>query len=138
MKDMFVLDACAMIALLANEEGAQVVKSLVQSASDNQNTVVMHKLNFLEVYYEVLRSYGQNSADELVAEMKNNPVTIISEISDDVFLTAGRLKASYKISLADSIALAQAVALNAAMVTSDHHELDIVEKQEPIEFLWIR
>jgi hypothetical protein len=42
-----------------------------------------------------------------------------------------------KISLADSIALSTAYLLK-GMVTSDHHEFDIIEQKEKISFCWIR
>ena len=45
---------------------------------------------------------------------------------------------SYNISLADSIALAQTVISDGVLITSDHHELDIIEKKENINFVWIR
>jgi len=47
------------------------------------------------------------------------------------------LKASYKCSLADAIGLATAVEFSGQFVTSDHHELEAVEANEPIRFLWL-
>jgi hypothetical protein len=48
------------------------------------------------------------------------------------------LKRKYKITLADSIGLAETIISNGTFVTSDHHELDEVEKNEKIDFIWIR
>jgi len=48
------------------------------------------------------------------------------------------LKATYKISLADSIATACASIYYAELVTADHHELDEIASKENIKFLWIR
>jgi hypothetical protein len=42
------------------------------------------------------------------------------------------------MSLADSMAVAQAVVDDAIVVTSDHHELDAVDRDGNIKFLWIR
>jgi predicted nucleic acid-binding protein len=58
--------------------------------------------------------------------------------SDEIFLQAGRLKASYRVSLADSILIAQSIMSNAAILSSDHHELDKIEQSEQIKFHWIR
>ena len=55
-----------------------------------------------------------------------------------IFMEAGRLKASYKISLADSIALAQAFVVDGELITADHHEFDVIEGKENITFQWIR
>ena len=56
----------------------------------------------------------------------------------EIFTEAGRLKASYKISLADSVALAQTIVSGGALLTADHHEFDAIEKHENIRFEWIR
>ena len=98
----------------------------------------MNKLNLLEVYYDVYRSVGKENADDVLSEFMKRPVTIVSEISDEVFTEAGRLKASYRISLADSIVLAEASVSGASLLTADHHEFDAVEKTERIKFHWIR
>jgi predicted nucleic acid-binding protein len=92
----------------------------------------------LEVYYDVYRSADRETADNVVSELTKHPVTIVSEISDAVFAEAGRLKATYKISLADSIALAEASVSGGSLATADHHEFESVEKREDIQFYWIR
>jgi predicted nucleic acid-binding protein len=70
--------------------------------------------------------------------MKMAPIHIIMELTDDVFAEAGRLKAIYKISLADSIALAEASVSEGLLLTSDHHEFDAIESTEKIKLYWIR
>ena len=92
----------------------------------------------LEVYYDLLRRFGKDSVADFLADVENSSLFIVSEITDDVFKEAGRLKTTYKISLADSIALAEAFVRNAALVTSDNHEFDDIERNEQIVFQWIR
>ena len=54
-------------------------------------------------------------------------------------MEAGRLKACYRISIADSVALAEASVSWGRLLTADHHEFDAVEKKEGnIGFCWIR
>ena len=48
------------------------------------------------------------------------------------------MKKQYRLSLADAIGLAAAIISNASFVTADHHELDVIEKNENISFTWIR
>ncbi len=74
----------------------------------------------------------------MLMNIEKGPVSIIAEISDEIFKEAGRLKATYKISLADSVALAQAIYLDGELLTSDHHEFDVIEEKENIRFHWIR
>ena len=134
----YVLDASALMALLKNEAGGGAVSELIYAAYKGEAWISMHKLNLLEVYYDVYRFRGRELAEKIVAEVNNGPVTIVSQISDAVFVEAGRLKGTYRISLADSIALAEAGTSEAELVTADHHEFDAVEKAESFRFFWIR
>lgn len=101
-------------------------------------TISLNKINLLEVNYNAYRSRGKEQADLMLLELTWLPIVINSKISDEIFLEAGRLKASYKISLADSIVLAEALVTNAKLLTADHHEFDVIEENEEILFLWIR
>ncbi|MCL2121001.1 MAG: type II toxin-antitoxin system VapC family toxin [Clostridiales bacterium] len=134
----YVLDACAMLAVLSNEPGADVVEEIYEKADSGEVVLTINKVNLLEVYYDLFRTYGKERADEIVNEIRRLPIQIFHEISDDVFAEAGRLKASHKISLADSIALAQTLVISGELLTADHHEFDTIEGNEPIVFHWIR
>ena len=134
----YVLDACAMLAVLSDEPGAEVVEDIYKKAAIGEVLLAINKLNLLEVYYDLVRAYGNARADEILDEIKRLPIVVYHEISDDVFKEAGRLKAFYRISLADSIALAQTMSLNGELLTADHHEFDVIEGCEPISFKWIR
>jgi len=138
MSKIYVLDACALIAALTDEQGAEKVRVLFDDAVSGKIKLIIHKLNLLEVYYDMLRRFGKEATVNFLNEIKNTSLFIEPEISDEVFLEAGRLKATYKISLADAVALAEASARSAEIVTSDHHEFNIIEQNEPIRFLWIR
>jgi len=134
----YVLDACAMLAVLSDEPGAEVVEEIYEKADAGEIILAMNKINLLEVYYDLIRTYGKNRADEVMDEIKQLPIRIYSELTDEIFIEAGRMKTSYKMSLADSIALAQTIAVDGELVTADHHEFAEVEKQESISFKWIR
>jgi predicted nucleic acid-binding protein len=138
MNDVFVLDACALIAFLNKENGFNVVRSVLQKSVDGDVSVFMHKMNLLEVYYDKYRLYGKDYADDIIERLRVLPIVVDTEITDDIFSEAGRLKATYKISIADAIALAEAFVRGGKLVTSDHSEFDAVESDEGIEFLWIR
>jgi len=138
MNEQYVMDACALIAFLRDEAGSESVTSVLRSADSGNAAIRMNGINLLEVYYDVYRMAGRKKAHEELIMIKKLPFTIASELSDDVFLEAGRLKASYRISLADSIALAEASVSGGLLLTADHHEFDVIEKQESIRFHWIR
>jgi predicted nucleic acid-binding protein len=138
MRKVYILDACALIAALSNEEGADKVIEVYKEAAYGETEIMINIINLLEVYYGDYRVHGKEAADIMVNTVKNSPVNIVEKITDDIFKEAGRLKSQYKISLADSISLAQAKISNGILLTADHHELDIVENTESIQFLWIR
>jgi len=138
MSEIYIMDACALIAFLRNEQGAETVTSILKSTSEGTTEIFMNSVNLLEVFYDIYRSIGKTNAAERLAAIKKLPISIKSNLSDEVFNEAGRLKASYKISLADSIALAETSVWGGKLLTSDHHEFDIIEKQEDINFAWIR
>jgi len=138
MSEIFILDACALIALINKEDGAEVIEDVLKRAQAGNATVIMNKINLLEVYYDAYRSYGEEVADKLIRKINIPPIIIHSELSDTVFKEAGRLKAYYKISIADSIALGEAIISGGQLITSDHHEFDVIERLEDINFYWIR
>jgi len=131
----YILDACALIAALTDEPGVEVIEPLFLRTDAE---IVMNKLNLLEVYYNIYRYAGAKAADEVLDEITRSPIRVLSEITEAVFKEAGKLKASYRISLADAVALAEASVSGGSLVTSDHHEFDPVHKAEDISFVWIR
>ena len=134
----YVLDANALIALLQDESGAEMVSNIINAAYKGEAEIIMHKANLLEVYYDAYRYRGKEQADLMLAEIEKCPIQINAEITDEIFTEAGRLKATYKMSFADSFALAQASIFGGALLTSDHHEFDVIEGKESINFFWIR
>jgi PIN domain nuclease of toxin-antitoxin system len=138
MNSLYVLDSCAIIALLKNEFGADVVDDIIVQARTGNCTAIMNKYNLLEVYYGFYREDGKTFATQQIKTIKESPITVIDTLSDALFNEAGRLKALYKVSLADAIVLAHGVSDKATVVSSDHHEFDVIDRSENIDFLWLR
>jgi len=138
MKDTYLLDACALIAFLADEEGANNVEGILTNAKSGECKLFMHKINLLEVFYGIYREDGQEKAEEVLKKILDLPIKIINNLKNKVFQEAGRLKATYKMSLADSVLLAEAITKKIRVMTADHHEFDLIEKEEPVTFYWIR
>jgi uncharacterized protein len=137
MKNNYVLDACALLAFLKDEDGADIIENLFRESYDIEN-IFLHKLNLLEIYYGILKYDGIVKADEMMQLIIELPIIIIDKINKNIFKKAGYYKANYRISLADAIALGTASEKKAKLITSDHHEFDIIEEKEGFKFLWIR
>ena len=138
MSKVYVLDACALITVLSDEVGADKVVDVYEQVILGNAELVMHVVNLLEVYYDDYRCHGKEAADNMLASVKALSIKIIKDTDESLFLEAGRMKALYRVSLADAFALAQAKVIGGILLTSDHHEFDIIEKKEPIDFMWIR
>jgi len=138
MVQKYVLDACALVAFVKMEVGFDVVREIIEKANTEQVAVYMNKINLFEVFYGIRRVEGLPKAEIVYNAICKLPINIIDNISDEVFLEASRVKSTYKMSLADSIALGEASTMDASLITSDHHEFDIIEKNENIKFKWVR
>ena len=129
-----VLDACAILALIKGEQGSDIVKNAIENNED----IFLHSVTFLEIYYNLIKELGKDSANLFFKHIKQTKIKIIYEITEDTIKSAGYFKSTYKISLGDSFVLAIAKLYNAEIISSDHHEFDVIEKSENIKFLWIR
>ena len=135
----YLLDACALLALLNNEKGADIVSGLLDSAKCGEITLSMNAANLIEVYYDRIRMHGHELADAIIRGIYDtSPISIIEELSPAIVREAAYFKAAGKMSFADSILVATARCTGATVVTCDHVELEPVERQGQIPFLWIR
>lgn len=135
----YVLDASALIAFLTGEEGCIKVGSLISQAKQDKIVMYLAAVNLLEVFYDYLkRDDNQEEATEFLNVLYNLPVVIANKIDREWLEQAAELKATFKMSLADSIGLSLAQQQSAFFVTADHHEFDIVESNNEATFCWIR
>lgn len=119
---IYVLDACAMIALLRRELGEDVVWSYL---NDPTSTCYAHAINFCEVYYDFYRDSGDMAAQSAINDLMALGVIERNDFDSVFWQEAGRLKAVHrKVSLADCCAIALTNRVGGTLLTSDHHELD--------------
>ena len=138
MKENFILDACALIAYFKKEAGSEAMLQFFDRAGDGEISLFMHKLNLLEVYYGFYRDDGKEKAEAVLNDSLSLPITFIEDLGNSFFKEAGRLKATYDISFADSFALALASIRGEPIISADHHEFDVIELKEAVRFSWIR
>jgi predicted nucleic acid-binding protein len=134
---IYVFDACALIALFNEEEGADVVAELITRADEREAFIYMNIVQVLEVYYDRIKVKGTDYANIVLQSICASSIEIVYHISLANVREAGRLKSTHKISLADSFACAEASSMSATLVTADG-ELKPVQAAEHINFLWFR
>jgi uncharacterized protein with PIN domain len=132
---VFVFDACALIAILEDEPGAEVVEDLLQEPG---NRCLIHAISACEVYYDLCRRGNMEDADTLEAIFAEYGLELLEALPSDLWKIAGKIKADWrKVSLADCFALAVARE-EGILVTSDHHELDVLAQAGICSIRFIR
>lgn len=138
-KRNYLLDACALLAYLNEEKGANVVADPIDQARRGEIAISINAANLIEVYYDRIRKNGSKLADAIIEEIYNTfPVSIIETNTPAIVREAAYFKSTGKMSFADSILAATAKCTGSTVVTCDHDELKPVEEQGQIPFLWIR
>ena len=110
----YLLDTSAIITLLEDEEGAARVEALLR-----QESILLPFLVLLETYYITLQEQTEDVADRRYALLKQLPATILWDVDEPTLLTAGRLKAAHRLSLADALIAAIALRHRAVLVHKD-------------------
>lgn len=113
-KTRYLLDTSAILTLLEDEEGAQRVETLLR-----REEVLFPFLALLETYYITLQEQTEDLADQRYALLKQLPEAILWSVDEPTLLTAGRLKAAHRLSLADALIAAFAVQQQAILVHKD-------------------
>jgi PIN domain nuclease of toxin-antitoxin system len=131
----YLLDACALIALLNDEPGADRVESLLRA----DPPVSMSAVNLLEVAYDAVRRQGRaEAASEVIGLVQQAGIAIHWSLAENEVIAAARWKARGRLSLADAIALGIAECRSLRLVSADHHELDPFEAAGLVRVEWIR
>jgi len=130
-----VFDACAVIALLRGEIGAETVASLLD---EPKNRCRLHAVNLCEIYYDGIRRGDTTDAARLEELLKKSGFDLETTVPQALWESVGRLKATLRrVSLADCFALAFTLRENGTLITSDHHEFDPIAAAGicPIQFI---
>ena len=120
---IYVLDACAMLAYLRNEVGANVVESALL---DTNSQCLAHAINLCEVYYIFHRDSGESDADGAVQDLKSVGVIERNDFDEAFWKEVGKLKAGGGISIPDCFAITLSKRVGGTVLTSDHKEFDPV------------
>lgn len=116
-----VMDACAIIAYLRDEPGADVVEAVLLN-----ETCFIHALNLCEVYKDCLfRGESVAIADALLADLAEVGLLSREDMDPELWKRVAVLKEEIrKIPYGDCFALALTQRLNGVLYTSDHNDFD--------------
>jgi hypothetical protein len=91
--EVYVFDACAVVALLQGEEGASVASGLL--LAENHRCLI-HAINACEVYYDLFRRDSEEIADGVREVLEGYGFEIVEDLPFSLWSTAGRLKGAWK------------------------------------------
>ncbi len=127
MAEQYILDTSAIMAFLGGEPGADRVERLLRGARAGRHQVIACSITLMELFYTALRAKGEDTAVRLLALVKAWPLEWVYP-DEKVLLQAGRLKASYRLSVADALIAALAKLQGATLVHKDS-ELGVLRDQ---------
>ena len=128
-----VLDSYALLALLRDEPGAEIVAGLLERAGQQNRSVHMTEVNYAEVQYTIRRKDGETVWASIAGQLLAAPIEFHAADRRLADVAAG-FKARFKISLADAFAAALAKEGKAELVTGDP-EFRALEKEIKIRWL---
>ncbi len=134
----YVVDACALIAYLFDEEGSSLFEKFLVHARNTRIDMMMHVANLGEVYYDIVKRHDIATAQETYEEIKQLPIRFEDRISDHMVYKMGEVKTTFRISYADAFAVAQAILSNAELIATAHKEFEPLEKAGIVKIKWLR
>ena len=134
MKPKFLLDTSAIITYFAGEDGADIIKDLLERSINDKALILIPFVARIEFYYINYKKTGEDTANQRYVYLSNLPVGFIDSISEPYVIQTGRIKAQYQISLADAMIASCAIIENAILVHKDPEFL-LLEKEIKLQTL---
>jgi predicted nucleic acid-binding protein len=106
---------------------------LFEKAVESSKPLLMCIVNWGEVYYQVLRRFGDQKAQEVEQLIQTLPITLV-EANKELAREAARIKATRRMAYADCFAVALTRLKKAELYTGDS-EFKVVEKD--IKVVWL-
>ena len=99
--ERYTLDTSAIIAYFANEAGADTVEGILVLADRRRTEVYASFMTYMEVLYRVWKRLGEREGKAAYLRLKALAVRRV-DVSEELLLTASRIKAAYDLSVADA------------------------------------
>jgi predicted nucleic acid-binding protein len=113
----YVLDTSALLAFWSDEAGADEVERILRTAP-TKAAVHISFMTVMEARYLLLRRPGEQAVQEFDVMVRNLPIARI-DVTDEILNHAARIKASSRLSVADSWIIATAMATDSALIHKD-------------------
>jgi predicted nucleic acid-binding protein len=126
--EKIVLDTSAVITYFEGEKGKDIVEELLINSNTSKSKLLLPFSAAIEFYYINFNNIGEETANQRFAMLMSYPIELKKSIDEPFMIEAGRLKASYPISFADSLIAAYASLEDAPLVHKDPEFLELKEE----------
>jgi predicted nucleic acid-binding protein len=113
---VYVLDASAVIAFIANERGAQKVNQIFETPG---RELMISRINWSEIIQILTRSVGHTEAVEILDAFMILTDTVVVETDRENSLLATTMRTEHRLSFADSYAASAASIHDGNLVAAD-------------------
>lgn len=124
----YVLDSSAILCLWLDEEGSDIVESILRN---NKKKAIVSVMTLMEVRYILWKEKGKNKSEEFHRYIDMLPVEQVN-IYESILNIAVEIKATNRLSIADSFIVATAISRNATLV---HQDPEFEQVKEQINIL---
>ena len=114
----YTLDTSAVLAYFLDEPGADEVKEILRQAENGDGEAFVSFMTFMELLYRIWKFSGEHQAKKTYLLLRGLPVYEIGQ-SENLLVSAARLKANYPISVADAWIAATALSTDTTLVHKD-------------------
>ncbi|MBI5360279.1 MAG: type II toxin-antitoxin system VapC family toxin [Planctomycetes bacterium] len=132
MDKAYLLDTSAIFAYTKGEPGSNDIEHILLLAQKEKCTVYISFISLTELYYITWQAKDESSAKELIMLVKSLPVQIVNS-TEKIALSAGRIKANHRLSVADAVIAATAIDKNAVLVHKDPELKPIAQYVKTVE-----
>jgi predicted nucleic acid-binding protein len=122
----YVFDTSAIFAFIKAEAGSGIVENILKNAKKGRCKVYLSFISLMELYYVTWQEKDESTAKELIILIKSLPVQCVDS-NERITLSAGRIKANHKVSVADAFVAATAIDKGAILVHKDP-EMKVLSK----------
>jgi len=131
--ESLVLDSWSLLAYFKKEEGGFKVKKLLKRAEKGGVDLYLCLINWGEVYYQILRSFGRERLRRATAVIEQSPIKLV-EVDKELVTLAAEQKVVGGFSFADCFVIATAQRFSAKIVTGDP---DFKKVEKLVDIVWI-
>jgi predicted nucleic acid-binding protein len=118
VSEIYVLDTSALFSFTEDEPGCEIVEKILKTGKKAGCQIFLSFISLTEIYYITWQERSEDIAKELIILVKSLPLQIVNS-NERIALSAGRIKANHRLSLADSIIAATAIEKKAILVHKD-------------------